>query len=208
MVFAPFIVFEGIDGSGKTTQIDMLEKWLADKVGVERLRLREPGGTAVGERVREILKDKSLISMTPKAELMLFMAARQQLVDERIEPARWAGKIVILDRYYFSTMAYQGAAGKLGVSTVRMLAEDFLHLPKPDLVILLDVDVDTASARRGKEFQDRIEAKGLDYQKNVRVAFIEMSTKYSNFAVVDASRSADAVHLDVVRSVRPFLERS
>jgi len=195
-----FIVFEGIDGCGKTTQIGMLEKELAAKYSP--LRLREPGGTPVGERVREILADPALKDMSPMTECLLFMAARAQLIDTQVRPALAAGRVVILDRYYYSTAAYQGAAGRMGVEFVLQLAEQTFQFPPPDLVILLDVEPQTAVARRTR-VSDRMELKGTEFQEKVREAYLKMAKRDPiRFHVVNALDPVQRVHdriLDVVK---------
>jgi len=192
------IAFEGIDGCGKTTQIGLLEASLAPHRRL--IRLREPGGTEVGERIRALLADGRHAEMTAKTELLLFMAARAQLVAEKIEPGIRGGFVVLLDRYYYSTAAYQGGAGGLGVKTVLELAQS-LRFPKPDLVLLLDLDPAEAEKRMNRP-KDRVEEKGSDYQWKVRSTFLKMARDDKRrIRVVDASRPADEVHRDIVKAV-------
>jgi dTMP kinase len=192
------IAFEGIDGCGKTTQIGLLEASLAPHRRL--LRLREPGGTEVGERIRALLADARHAEMTPRTELLLFMAARAQLVQEKIEPALRGGFVVLLDRYFYSTAAYQGGAGGLGVKAVLDMARS-LRFPKPDLVLLLDLDPAEA-AKRMDRAKDRVEEKGADYQWKVRSTFLKMARDDKRrFRVLDASRPVDEVHRDIVKAV-------
>jgi dTMP kinase len=194
-----FIVFEGIDGCGKTTQIGLLEGVLSKHHHV--VRLREPGGTPIGERIREVLLDARHAEMSPMTEFLLYMASRAQLVEETIRPALKRGRVVLLDRYYFSTAAYQGAAGKLGVDYVLDFAEETCRFPQPDLVVVLDVDPAEA-ARRSMREKDRVEAKGLAYQRKVRAAYLAMAKRDpKRFRVVKASGSIDTVHPNVVEVV-------
>lgn len=196
------IVLEGIDGCGKTTQIERLEAALSPHRKVARLR--EPGGTIVGEKIRELLANPDHAAMTPRAELLLFMAARAQLADEKIGPALRGGLIVLLDRYYHSTAAYQGGASGLGVSKVLDLVET-LRFPKPDLVILLDLDPAEA-AKRMDRAKDRIEAKGADYQWKVRSTFLKMARDdRKRFRVIDASKTPDEVHQAILKVVKRVL---
>ncbi len=202
-----FIVFEGIDGCGKTTQLGLLEGALAatpsTSLGAGRrlLRLREPGSTPIGERVREVLLDARHAEMAPLTEFLLYMAARAQLVDQRIRPALKRGEVVLLDRYYYSTAAYQGAAGKLGVRYVLDFAERTMRFPKADLVVIVDVDP-VEAARRSRREKDRVERKGLAYQKKVRAAFLGMARRDpKRFRVIDASGTIGDVHREIVRIV-------
>jgi dTMP kinase len=194
-----FIVFEGIDGCGKTTQVGLLERLLARKRRV--LRLREPGGTPIGEKIRVVLLDARHAEMSPMTEFLLYMASRAQLVEQEIRPALKRGDVILLDRYYYSTAAYQGAAGKLGVRTVLDFAEKTCKFPKPDLVVVLDVEAGEAARRSGGE-KDRVEAKGLAYQKKVRAAYLAMARRDpKRFRVVSASGSIEDVHPHVVEVV-------
>lgn len=190
-----FIVFEGVDHCGKTTQIDLAEKWLVGR-GHDVLRFREPGGTEVGERVRGVLLDKAL-SIVPLCEMLLFMASRVQLLEQKIIPALSKGQTVLLDRYWFSTYAYQGVAGGLSGSLVLDQVALF-NLRRPDLVIMLDGDPERlASRRRGAG--DRIEAKGLEYQHWVRFGYQTLIRDMKDlFRVVDAEKPVEDVHAAVV----------
>lgn len=192
---ARFVVVEGIDHVGKTTQIDKIETFLRLR-GVDLVRYREPGGTKVGERVREILLDKSLGTMVPRAELMLFFGARVQLLETQVEPALRAGQTVVLDRYYYSSAAYQGPF-TFTPNWVLGLAEDWLRLIEPDVVIYLDGDPEVLAKRAHGE-PDRIEARGLDYQRKVRAAFLSMADHRSDiFETVNAEQSIEKVWADI-----------
>jgi len=196
------IVLEGIDGCGKTTQAGLLDSALSAHRKV--VRLREPGGTVVGERIREVLADPSHAEMTARTELLLYMAARAQLAYEKIGPALRGGLIVLLDRYYHSTAAYQGGASGLGVGKVLDLVET-LKFPKPDLVILLDLDPAEA-AKRMNRAPDRIEAKGPEYQWRVRSTFLKMARDdRKRFRIVDAVPPPEKVHEAILKVVRRVL---
>lgn len=190
-----FVVFEGVDHCGKTTQIDLAEKWLIGH-GYDVLRLREPGGTEVGERIRDVLLDKAL-SIVPLSEMLLFMASRVQLLEQKIIPALSNGRVVLLDRYWFSTYAYQGIAGDLGGTRVSHQVS-LLNLRRPDLVIMLDGDPERlASRHRGAA--DRIEEKGLEYQRAVRIGYKALARDMKDlFRVVDAEGSVEDVHATIV----------
>lgn len=191
-----FIVFEGVDHCGKTTQIDLAEKWLVGH-GYDVLRFREPGGTEAGERIREVLLDKTL-SIVPLSEMLLFMASRVQLLEQKIVPALNSGKVVLLDRYWFSTYAYQGVAGDLGGTLVADQVA-LLNLRRPDIVIMLDGDPGRLASRHSG-VSDRIEVKGLEYQCAVRIGYKTLARGKMKdlFRVVDAEESVENVHAAVV----------
>jgi dTMP kinase len=197
-----FVTLEGIDRSGKTTQAAMLARAL----GPETVLLREPGGTAVGERVREILKDPDL-ELSPAAELLLFNAARSQLANEVVAPAREAGRDVVCDRYIDSTVAYQGVARGLGVELVSELNSLVIGSCVPDVTVLLRVDVDTAwdrgRRRRAEDGADRFESEGIEFQREVAAAYDDLAERHpERIVVVDGDGRPEEVHtrvLDVVR---------
>lgn len=195
------IVVEGIDGSGKSTLVRRLHRRLAS--GRRRAILaREPGGTAVSEQVRRLLLDARHSGMTPMTELFLYMAARAQLVDEVVRPALSRGAVVLLDRYYHSTAAYQGAAGSVGLRTVIDLAERTARFPRPDLVLLLDLP--SAVARgRGRGKRDRVERKGVAYQDRVRRGFRSIARRDPRrVRVLDATKPPGEVFEDALREIR------
>jgi dTMP kinase len=195
-----FIVVEGIDGSGKSTMAARVADDLRRR-GRKALRTREPGGTPLGEKIRELLLDARNSEMVPYAELFLFMASRAQLVDQVVRPALALGTDVVCDRYYYSTAAYQGAAGKVGIDTVITVAEKIAKFRKPDLVLLLDLDPALARSRDGIR-NDRVESKGLDYQKKVRAGFLKLAKRdRKRIQVIDAARPAAAVLADVLKAV-------
>jgi dTMP kinase len=187
-----FIVVEGIDGSGKSTMAARIVEELRRR-GRKALRTREPGGTPLGEKIRALLLDAKNSEMVPFTELFLYMAGRAQLVDEVIRPALRRGMDVVCDRYYHSTAAYQGAAGGVGIRTVIDLAEKIARFERPDLVALLDLPPGVARKRKGLR-NDRVERKGLAYQKRVRQGFLELARRdRRRFRVIDASRPAQEV---------------
>jgi len=199
-----FIVVEGIDGSGKSTMAGHVANDLRAR-GREVLRTREPGGTPISEQIRALLLDPKNSAMVPFAELFLFMASRAQLVDEVIRPSLAKGVDVICDRYYYSTAAYQGAAGKVGIDTVLTVAEKIAKFQKPDLVVLLDLNPGVARSRDGIR-DDRVELKGLEYQKKVRAGFLKMARRdKKRIKVVDASRPPEAVFADIQKAVNRAL---
>ena len=171
-----FITFEGIDGCGKSTQCELLKDYLKDN-GKDFIFVREPGGTEIGERIREILLDKKNSRMTARTELLLFEAARAQITDEVIKPALEEGKIVICDRFFDSSSAYQGMARGMGMDFVASLNMAATGGLKPDVTFFFDISAEEALARRGKrgEASDRIELAGLKFQEDVREGYLELA---------------------------------
>jgi dTMP kinase len=195
-----FIVVEGIDGSGKSTVAARVADELTRR-GRPVLRTREPGGTLLGEKIRSLLLDAKNSEMVPFTELFLYMASRAQLVDEIIRPSLKKGIDVVCDRYYYSTAAYQGAAGKVGIPVVIDVAEKIAKFERPDVVALLDLDPAVARKREGIR-DDRVESKGVDYQKKVRSGFLRIAKRdRKRIRVIDADRPADEVFDDVWKAV-------
>lgn len=194
-----FIVLDGPDGCGKTTQTKLLAQWLKEQ-GVEVVTFREPGGTAIGEKIRQILLNPNHIAMDTATEVMLYMAARVQLWAEKIAPSLKENKCVILDRWLSSTCAYQGYAGGFAMEKVIKIAEDCLERPWPDLTIILDVDLETASARLNRDL-DRMERKGDGYHQKVREGFLKLAQEQKNFFVINATQDIDAVHKKIIETV-------
>ena len=196
-----FITFEGIDGCGKSTQCEMLKEYLKEN-NKDFIFVREPGGTIIGERIREILLDKKNSQMTARTELLLFEAARAQITDEVIKPALEEGKIVLCDRFFDSSSAYQGMARGMGMDFVAGLNMAATGGLKPDVTFFFDISAEEALERRGKrgEASDRIELAGLKFQEDVRRGYIELA-KNSNGRVItiDATKGIDEI-FEVVKS--------
>jgi dTMP kinase len=191
-----FITLEGIDRSGKTTQAAML----AEALGIGTLLLREPGGTPAGERMRAMLKDPAL-TLDPNAELLLFSAARAQLIGEVIQPALEAGRDVVCDRFSDSTVAYQGVARDLGVERVEQLNDLVVADCTPDLTVLLRIDPANAFYRQA-EIDDRFESEGLEFQRRVADAYDDLAARHpERIAVIDADGSPEEVHGRVMAAV-------
>ena len=178
----------------------MLLDWLRDR-GVATAGFRDPGGTAIGEKIREILLSPAHEAMTTPTEVLLYMAARAQLWAEGIKPALEKGRCVVLDRWLSSTCAYQGYAGGFGIERVIDIAHSSLERVWPDLTIILDVDLPTAAQRLKREL-DRMERKGSGYHGRVREGFLKLAADRSGFAVVDATGSLETVHKEVVKVVQ------
>jgi len=194
-----FIVLDGPDGCGKSTQAKLLAEWLQEQ-GVAVESFRDPGDTAIGEKIRQILLNPEHLSMSTPAEVLLYMAARAQLWVEKIAPALEENKCVVLDRWLSSTCAYQGFAGDFGMDKVEKIAADSLERPWPDLTIILDVDLETASQRLNREL-DRMEAKGNSYHQKVREGFLQLAAQQENFLVVDAAGDIETVHKKILQLI-------
>lgn len=192
-----FITFEGIDGCGKSTQLNLLKEEFT-KQGIEFIEVREPGGTRVGEKIRTILLDRKNDSMTRMAELLLFEAARAQITEEVIIPALEKGVNVICDRFYDSTTAYQGYANKMGRDLTDFLNLKATNETYPDITLLLDIDPETAFRRRSERGEaDRIEALGLAYQEAVREGYLELAKSEERIKVLDADRTPEAIYEEI-----------
>jgi dTMP kinase len=201
-----FLAFEGPDGSGKSTQIAKLQAW-AESQGLPLLVVREPGGTPIGERVRDILLDPAHEEMNVRCEMLLYMASRAQLVQERIEPALRAGTCVLSDRFVGSTLAYQGAAGGLPEADIRAVAQVAIGGRWPDLDVLFDVDTETAM-RRLNPLLDRMESKGSAFHRRVREGYLAESRRDpKRHLVVDASRTPDEVFNDLLKGLEAWTSR-
>lgn len=194
---APFITFEGVDGSGKTTQIDHLEKRVLSDLPYDKvLRVREPGGTPVAESIRHILLDDAH-SMSSAVEMHFFNAARADLLEKRVYPALKEGVPVFYDRFYDSTTVYQGHAGGLKVKAVRAINEIVFSSEYIDATFLLDISLKTSYARRLGEKADRIEAKGDTYLENVIRGYQAEEKLHDRIIKIDGEQSVDEVHEDI-----------
>ncbi len=190
-----FVSLEGVDGSGKSTQA----KLLAEALGSETLLIREPGGTGAAERIRELLADPGL-EIDPFAELLLFSAARADLVARVIRPATESGRHIVADRFADSSVAYQGGARGLGTSHVLSLTDTVIDGLWPDLTVLLRVDPEVGLGRA--EGEDRFEAEGVELQRAVAEAYEEIAIIASDRVVaVDASGSVKEVHERVMEVI-------
>ena len=197
-----FVTFEGIDGCGKTTQIELLSKDLSE-AGIPYVLIREPGGTAIGEKIRTILLDKANTGMDERTELLLYEAARAQIVREKILPELEDGKVVICDRFFDSTVAYQGYARGLKLEDIDFLNSWSAAGIKPDITFLLDLDEKTAYARRHgrSDEEDRLEAEGLSFMKRVRDGYLARSKGEPRFKVIPATQTPEQIYKQIRETV-------
>ncbi len=195
-----FIVFDGPDGSGKSTQFS---RFIAacNEAGLTVCDVREPGGTPVGEHVRDILLDPAHKGMDVRCEMLLYMASRAQLVSQRIAPALQRGELVIADRFVSSTLAYQGSGGGLTDDAIKMVADLAIAHHWPDLVVVFDVDEATAS-RRLSPLLDRMEAKGAAFHARVRKGYLkQVSQNPETHLLIDATKPEDEVFQAMITGI-------
>lgn len=201
-----FIVFEGPDGSGKTTQFRRLLAACAQS-GVEVCEVREPGGTGVGEKIRDVLLDHAHKDMSLACEMLLYMASRAQLVEQRIRPAMKRGELVLADRFVASTLAYQGSAGGMPERDILDVARVAMQGVAPDLVIVFDVDEPTA-LKRMSPLLDRMEAKGREFHRRVREGYLrQIASDPDRYRRIDATLSEEQVWESLVAVLHQFTRR-
>ncbi|WP_081684169.1 dTMP kinase [Granulicoccus phenolivorans] len=200
-----FLVFEGGDGAGKTTQTQRLARWLETDCREQVVCTREPGGSPIGSHIRRILLDPAHDRLAPRAEALLYAADRAQHVAEVLLPALDAGRIVISDRYVDSSLAYQGVGRTLGHGDLVQLNEWATDGLRPDLTVLLDVrPEDAVSQKAGK---DRLEAESLEFHRAVRQAFLDLAAADpDHYLVLPARDSRDRIEEAVRARVRPLLD--
>lgn len=187
-----FVTLEGPDGGGKTTQAARLAQWLREK-GRDVVTCRDPGATALGERLRGILLDRSSLAIGLRAEMLLYMASRAQMVDEVIRPALERRQVVVSDRYLLANVVYQGHAGGLDPEEIGRVGEAATGGLMPDLTILIDVPPDLARSRVGTP-RDRMEDRPDTFRERVRSGFLEAAQNYrAPLVVIDGSADVEAV---------------
>ena len=201
-----FISFEGIDGSGKSTQIQRLGKYL-ETLGFDVIITREPGGSVGGEQIRDLLLQGAVDRWSPETEILLFTASRRDHLERIILPALENGKIVICDRFTDSTRMYQGMRGPSLRKFVELLNEKVIKC-NPDLTIIIDINPETGlkRAKSRKTVEERFEDFGVDLQMKMRQGFIELSKEFSNrIKVVDGQQSVDKLAQDICTLVKARL---
>lgn len=202
-----FIVMEGPDGSGKTTQINLLKEYL-EEAGYECLITREPGGTVIGEEVRQLILNPEHKEMSPVTEMLLYAASRAQLVHEVIGPALEEGKIVISDRFVDSSIVYQGIARKLGISTVSAVNAPGIGIYRPDGIFFIDLS-EAEGLRRKKEQKnlDRMEQEGIDFHHIVSEGYRKVLSGRPEVMKIDGGRSIDTIQKKIRNHVDELLKK-
>jgi len=203
-----FITFEGNDGSGKSTQIKFLSDYLKKK-GMEVTIVREPGGTPIGEKIRDLLLDKENKEMCAVTEMLLYAASRAQLVHSVIGPDIEAGKVVICDRFVDSSYAYQGMGRGLGIKTVSTVNSFAIGKYMPDLTFFMDIDADTAMSRRNSsgEEADRIESEKMEFHRNVYEGYNTLVSLYPDrIKRIDTRRCPEEVFVSIRKYVDELLD--
>jgi dTMP kinase len=203
-----FITFEGPEGSGKTTQVKRLAQRLAGG-GRHVLALREPGGTSIGEQIRDVLHSLDNREMQPRTEILLYCAARAQLVGQVIRPHLESGGVVLCDRYADSTLAYQGYGRGLDLATLRMILDFATSGLKPDLTFYLDIDVKAGLWRKqvGGEEWNRMDDLEVDFYRRVRAGYLEMVTQEpTRWAVIDAAQAAETIAEEIGQRVERVMQ--
>lgn len=195
-----FITFEGIDGCGKSTQLELFKGFLKKK-GIDFLIIREPGGTEIGERIRDILLDKNNMKMDSRTELLLFEASRSQIINEKILPALADGKTVICDRFFDSTTAYQGYGRGLDVKVIEKLNKYASYSRNPDITFLFDIDPEDAFnriANRAKA-DDRIDSESVVFMKKVRDGYIKIANENpERIRIIDSNRKIETISEEII----------
>lgn len=197
-----FITFEGPEGSGKTSQLPALATYL-EGLGYKVVCTREPGGTAISDQIREVLTSMKNQELHPRTEILLFLAARAQLVEQVIKPALEAGKIVLCDRYGDSTLAYQGYGHGLDLKILRQMLEFATDHLTPDLTLLLDLEVEVGLARKKKGAEwNRLDAYALAFHKRVREGYHQLiAEEPKRWVTVDATQDIDTVQAALRKTI-------
>ena len=197
-----FISFEGIDGCGKSTQVDLLLKKFKT-MDLNAVLIREPGGTSVSEIIRELLLKNQKINISPRTEALLMAASRAQLTREKIAPSLKDGFFVIADRYKDSTLAYQGGGRDLDLKILNKINNFASYDIDPDITFLIDIIPEEASLRCQSDGNDRIENEGLEFQRNVRKSYLKLSKQYSNrFIKINGKLTIEEIHRAIWKNLK------
>jgi dTMP kinase len=201
-----FITTEGTDGSGKTTQIKLIESYLIEK-GFEVVVTREPGGTAIGEKIRSIILDTENSNMSYITEMMLYASARAQLVNELIKPSLEAGKVVICDRFIDSSFVYQGFGRNIDIEIIERVNNIALDGVSPDITLFFDIDPEIALKRRIQSTgADRIEQEAMDFHKKVYNGYKKLASMYPDrIKAIDSNRSIQEIFADAKEQIDRIL---
>ena len=199
-----FFSFDGLDGAGKSTQMDRFCAWLAER-GQEVVVCRDPGSTDLGEALRRLLLERSSLAIGRRSEMFMYMAARAQLVEEVIRPALAAGKTVVSDRYLLANIVYQGHAGGIDPAEIRAVGKVAIAGLLPELTFVFDVPLEIALSRMNRTL-DRMESQGEEYLEQVRQGFLREATIYpARVEVIDATRNIETIFADLCRLAQPLL---
>ncbi|MFO7660592.1 MAG: dTMP kinase [Candidatus Cloacimonadaceae bacterium] len=202
-----FITFEGIEGCGKSTQAMLLASALREK-GYEVLLTREPGGPAISEAIRKILLDPENYEMLPETEMLLYMASRSQHTGQWILPALREGKIVISDRYFDSTIAYQGAARDIDFDMIETITRFATYSTDPELTFLIDVPVEIGLKRIQSRKLDRLEMETADFHQKVREQYLFIASKYaSRYNVINGDDMVDSIHQMIILRTMEMIDK-
>lgn len=202
-----FIVMEGPDGSGKTTQINLLEQYLKE-AGYECLITREPGGTVIGEEVRELILNPEYKEMSPVTEMLLYAASRAQLVHEVIGPALEAGKIVISDRFVDSSIVYQGIARNLGISTVAAVNAPGIGIYRPDGIFFIDLsEAEGIRRKKNQKKLDRMEQESIDFHHLVSEGYRKVLAERPEVIKIDGGKNIDVIQKKIRNHVDELLKK-
>ena len=202
-----FIVMEGPDGSGKTTQINLLEQYLKE-AGYECLITREPGGTVIGEEVRELILNSEYKEMSPVTEMLLYAASRAQLVHEVIGPALEAGRIVISDRFVDSSIVYQGIARNLGISTVAAVNAPGIGIYRPDGIFFIDLsEAEGIRRKKNQKKLDRMEQESIDFHHLVSEGYRKVLAERPEVIKIDGGKDIDVIQKKIRNHVDELLKK-
>ena len=196
-----FITFEGIEGCGKSTQVKLLEQYFISKEK-EVFLTREPGGPKISEKIRDILLEPENKEMLPETEVLLYMASRSQHTGEWIIPLLHEGKVVISDRYYDSTIAYQGAARKLNRNIIDIIIDFATFGLKPDITFLIDLPADIGLSRISKKDADRLERESMEFHQKVRNGFLKIAEyEKERYIVIDGRKNIEEIKKEVIKQI-------
>ena len=200
------ITFEGPDGSGKTTQIALLKEYLENK-GYQVIYTREPGGTKISEKIRDIILDNENSEMYAMCEALLYASSRAQLVHQIIKPALSQGKIVVMDRFVESSIVYQGIGRNLGADKIRSINDAATEGLKPDITFMLTIPFEEGLKRKAKQkYFDRLENSGDDFHRRVYEGYRSLSNSMDYIKVIDADRNSENVHKDIINIIEELIK--